>query len=51
MNDICCCHSIEGAVFRVQHPYLIKNKQEMTKNCLKNQNKMSKKFESDFLLQ
>jgi len=32
MNDICCCHSIEGAVFRVQGPYLItENKQEMSK--------------------
>ena len=36
MNDICCFHSIEGAVFRVHGPYLIiENKQEMTKNCLK----------------
>ena len=38
MNDICCCHSIEGAVFRVQGPYLIiENKQEMIKKLLKNQ--------------
>jgi len=36
MNDICCCNSIEGGVFRVQGPYLIiENKQKMTKNCLK----------------
>jgi len=51
MNDICGCHSIEGAVFRVQGPYLIiENIQKNDKKLLKNQNKMSKKFECDFLL-